>query len=181
MNRNHYIHFAFLAVISAGLLLSPIRSLGQVTGQLSPVTMPVTLLDLYRHSDAVFEARYDRTEDGEVIREDEDYTVVRMKKHFDVYSTLKGSNSKFFVLSEEEYRYPHSETPNYLVAGSRSDVADDAENTYGLRSGDSVLLFLKFGHDGKTLELTDDDESVKKLSSTDIAVYEKRIRELESL
>jgi len=142
-----------------------------------PTLMPVTLLDLYRQSDAVFEARFDRFEEGKIIKQDQDYSVVRVEKLFDVSSSLKGSYSKFISLSEDEYRYPTSPEPKYLVAKS----GGEDEQTYGLRSGDTVLLFMKYGEDGKSLELTDEDEGLKKLSTADIAVYEKRIRELDSL
>jgi len=142
-----------------------------------PTLMPVTLLDLYRQSDAVFEARFDRFEEGKIVKQDQDYSVVRVEKLFDVSSSLKGSYSKFISLSEDEYRYPTSPDPKYLVAKS----SGEDEQTYGLRSGDSVLLFMKYGEDGKSLVLTDEDEGLKKLSTADIAVYEKRIRELDSL
>ena len=142
-----------------------------------PVLMPVTLLDLYRQSDAVFEARFDRFEEGKIVKQDQDYSVVRVEKLFDVSSSLKGSYSKFISLTEDEYRYPTSPEPKYLVAKS----SDEDEQTYGLRSGDTVLLFMKYGEDGKSLELTDEDEGLKKLSTADIAVYEKRIHELNSL
>jgi hypothetical protein len=143
-----------------------------------PIQMPVTLLDLYRNSDAVFEGRFDRVEEGDIIRQDQDYLVVKVKKLFDISSTLKGSHFKFVSLSEDEYRYPAPPpSPNYLLAKAGSEE----EQTYGLRSGDSVLLFLKYGEDGKTLELTNPEDGLKKLSSNDIAVYEKRIRELDGL
>ena len=143
-----------------------------------PTLMPVTLLDLYRHSDAVFEARFDRIEEGDTIKQDQDYSVVSVKKLFDVSSSLKGSYSKFISLTEDEYRYPAPPSPQYLFTKS---TGGEDEQTYGLRSGDTVLLFLKYGEDGKTFQLTDDDEGLKKLSSNDMAVYEKRIRELDSL
>ncbi|MEP7074571.1 MAG: hypothetical protein ABI878_02080 [Acidobacteriota bacterium] len=143
--------------------------------------MPATLFDLYRRSDVIFEARYARTEDGDIVRKDEGYTVVKTKKHFDVYSTLKGSSSKFFELTEDEYRYSGDQNGKYLVARSGGEAQEDVEITYGLRSGDSVLLFLKFGDDGRTLDLANDDEGVKKLSSDDIDVYRKRINELSAI
>jgi hypothetical protein len=40
-----------------------------------------------------------------------------------------------FSLSEDEYRYPTSPDPKYLVAKS----SGEDEQTYGLRLGDSVL------------------------------------------
>jgi len=160
--------------MAVGLVFGPERSFAKK----HPAKMPVTLLDLYRQSDAIFEARYARTEEGEVIRQDADYKVLKTKKHFDIYSTVKGSSSKFFELAEEEYRYSRPQSGSYLLA---SAVDSDVENTYGLRSGDTVLLFVKYGEDGKTLELTDDEEGLKKISSDDIAVYQKRIAELASL
>lgn len=178
-NRYRKMRYVLLAIMAATMVL-PGLSIGQVSGQLTPVALPVTLLDLCRKSDVIFEARFARNEDGGTVREEEDYSVVRMKKHFDVYSTLKGGNSKFFVLTEDEYRYPRNEQPAYLVASTQV-IDEDVDATYGLKTGDSVLLFLRYGKDGKTLELADEDEGLKKLSSNDIAVYEKRIREIGPL
>jgi len=165
-----------IAILMIGVIALLVNvSQGAPTRQ--PTLMPVTLLDLYRQSDAVFEARFDRFEEGKIVKQDQDYSVVRVEKLFDVSSSLKGSYSKFISLSEDEYRYPTSPDPKYLVAKS----SGEDEQTYGLRSGDSVLLFMKYGEDGKSLVLTDEDEGLKKLSTADIAVYEKRIRELDSL
>ena len=167
--------FVYLtALVAVGLVFIPTTSFAKK----HPAKMPVTLLDLYRQSDAIFEARYARTEEGEVIRQEADYKVLKTKKHFDIYSTIKGSSAKFFELTEEEYRYSHAQSGSILLA---SAVDSDAENTYGLRSGDTVLLFVKYGEDGKSLELTDDEEGLKKISSDDIAVYQKRIAELAAL
>ena len=165
-----------IAILMIGVIALLVNvSQGAPTRQ--PTLMPVTLLDLYRQSDAVFEARFDRFEEGKIVKQDQDYSVVRVEKLFDVSSSLKGSYSKFISLSEDEYRYPTSPDPKYLVAKS----SGEDEQTYGLRLGDSVLLFMKYGEDGKSLVLTDEDEGLKKLSTADIAVYEKRIRELDSL
>ena len=165
-----------IAILMIGVIALLVNvSQGAPTRQ--PTLMPVTLLDLYRQSDAVFEARFDRFEEGKIVKQDQDYSVVRVEKLFDVSSSLKGSYSKFISLSEDEYRYPTSPDPKYLVAKS----SGEDEQTYGLRSGDTVLLFMKYGEDGKSLVLTDEDEGLKKLSTADIAVYEKRIRELDSL
>jgi hypothetical protein len=161
---------AWAFILSASALGNPLQ-----------VQMPVTLLDLYRKSDAVFEARFDKTQEGDAVRQEADYSVVSVRKLFDITSTLKGNHQKFFVLNENEYRYP-TPAPNYLLARSGQTAANgDVENTYGLQSGDSVLLFVKYAADGKTLELTNDEEGLKKLSSDEMAVYEKRIRELEPL
>ena len=174
ITRRIPIFACFIALVAVGLVVVPERSFAKK----HPAKMPVTLLDLYRQSDAIFEARYARTEEGEVIRQDADYKVLRTKKHFDIYSTIKGTSAKFFELTEEEYRYSRAQSGSFLLA---SAVDSDAENTYGLRSGDTVLLFVKYGEDRKSLELTDDEEGLKKISSDDIAVYQKRIAELASL
>ena len=165
-----------IAILMIGVI-ALLVNVSQGAPRRQPTLMPVTLLDLYRQSDAVFEARFDRFEEGKIVKQDQDYSVVRVEKLFDVSSSLKGSYSKFISLSEDEYRYPTSPDPKYLVAKS----SGEDEQTYGLRSGDSVLLFMKYGEDGKSLVLTDEDEGLKKLSTADIAVYEKRIRELDSL
>ena len=165
-----------IAILMIGVI-ALLVNVSQGAPRRQPTLMPVTLLDLYRQSDAVFEARFDRFEEGKIVKQDQDYSVVRVEKLFDVSSSLKGSYSKFISLSEDEYRYPASPEPKYLVAKS----SGEDEQTYGLRSGDTVLLFMKYGEDGKSLVLTDEDEGLKKLSTADIAVYEKRIRELDSL
>ena len=165
-----------IAILMIGVI-ALLVNVSQGAPRRQPTLMPVTLLDLYRQSDAVFEARFDRFEEGKIVKQDQDYSVVRVEKLFDVSSSLKGSYSKFISLSEDEYRYPTSPDPKYLVA----KISGEDEQTYGLRSGDTVLLFMKYGEDGKSLVLTDEDEGLKKLSTADIAVYEKRIRELDSL
>ncbi|MBK8466305.1 MAG: hypothetical protein IPL32_10785 [Chloracidobacterium sp.] len=47
-----------------------------------------------------------------------------------------------------------------------------------LKAGDTVLLFLRNDDETKRLELTDWHDAMKKLSPSDLAVYEARIKEL---
>ena len=47
---------------------------------------PETLLSLYRNSDGIYVGRYLRSEEGEVTRDDEQFTVVEIKKFFDISS-----------------------------------------------------------------------------------------------
>ena len=83
-----------IAILMIGVIALLVNvSQGAPTRQ--PTLMPVTLLDLYRQSDAVFEARFDRFEEGKIVKQDQDYSVVRVEKLFDVSSSLKGSYSKF--------------------------------------------------------------------------------------
>lgn len=145
-----------------------------------PVKMPETLLSLYKKSDAIFIARFDRKEDISITSEGDGYSVVNVRSHFDVSSALKGETQKLFVLEDEEYRYKTEPQDENAPADQAVFIEDfEAENGSGaLAAGDSVLLFLKKGEDGETLALTDYRDAVKRLSPEQMSVYVERIKEL---
>lgn len=148
-----------------------------------PVKMPETLLSLYKKSDAIFIARFDRKEDVSIASEGDGYSVVNVKSHFDVSSALKGDTQKLFVLEDEEYRYKTEPQDENAPAEPAVFIEDfEAEDGSGaLTAGDAVLLFLKKGEDGETLALADYRDAVKRLSPEQMPVYVERIKELNSI
>lgn len=137
--------------------------------------MPETLLSLYQNSDAIHIARYDKTVDGEISEQTDDYTAISIKKHFSISSTLKGESRKFFVLDEVDYRYKNTgDTEEHDEMGEPNALVK-------LEAGDTLVLFLKKGEDSEGLQLTDYREGTKKLSVADISVYEARIKELDAI
>ena len=170
------------------------------TSRACPVKLPETLLSLYRNSDAIFIARYEREDDAEIVEDSAEQTILNIRRHFDVSSTLKGEPRKLFVLEEREHRYKPapSEAPSEASAedesGEEEDVSaeekqedEEADALYrrpNLKPGDTVLLFLKDQHDPDgtiTLGLTDYRDAIKKMSGERLDAYEARIRELNSI
>jgi hypothetical protein len=140
-----------------------------------PVKMPETLLSLYRNSDTIYITRYERSEDGETIRDDEDYYVVRTRTYFSVATTLKGEPRKMFVLEDESYRFRGADDDS-----DETDLYDDEEyeEPSRLAPGDDVLLFLSKDDEGTSLRLTDYRDGIKRLSADHIVSYQLRINEL---
>jgi hypothetical protein len=138
--------------------------------------MPVTLLALYRGSEAIYVGRYEKTEDGEPTEVTADYTVVPIKKHFSISSALKGEPRKMFTLEDTEYRYVNQE-----IAAEESEHDGEEIDGEQLKPGDSVLLFLKKSEESELLELTDFSDGIKKMTPDKLASYEARIRELIGL
>lgn len=160
-----------------------------------PEKEPETLLSLYQNSDAIYVAAFDKITQGEVVETNDDYSVQEIKKHFTISSTLKGESRKFFVLDDREYSYrtaaqviekteavsetaEEPETPKQAEEPEYEVEEDSPE----LKSGDTLLLFVKNGGDeeeGPTL--TDYRDGAKQLSMEKIAVYEARINELNAI
>lgn len=147
-----------------------------------PVKLPETLLSLYRNSDVIYVARFDKAEDGEIIEDDDERTIIQIKNHFDISSTLKGETRKFFVYEQNQYR---SKSAEQRAPDESEEIEEsDEESPFGtraLRPGDLVLLFLKHGEDGSTLELTDYSDAIKRMTPRRLESYEARIRELNSI
>src|SRR5687768_15071186 len=162
------------------------------------VKEPETLLSLYQNSDAIYVATFDKTVEGKVIEDTDDYTAVEIKKHFTVSSTLKGKSRKFFVLEEQDYRYkaqnvvgmervqpdaepaaePEMETTEETGPEEEPEADEETEDETELKSGDTLLLFVAKGGEGEPDTLADYRDGIKKLSMEHIGVYEARIREL---
>ena len=153
-----------------------------VSARRCPEKMPETLLSLYKNSDAIYIARFDKIEDGEIGEQTPDYTAVSIKKYFSISSTLKGESRKFFVLDEVDYRYQNTgEVSEESEVTEKAEAYEDSEEIISLNPGDSLLLFLKNSEGEESPTLTDYRDGTKKLSTADIGVYESRIKELNSI
>ncbi len=161
-----------------------------------PVKEPETLLSLYQNSDAIYVATFDKTVDGEVIEKNEDYTSIAINKHFTISATLKGESRKFFILEDRDYRYqslaanviPEPEVASTKQAGDMEESIepesveeDEEESQTELKSGDTLLLFIKNAEEGESARLTDYRDGIKKLPMEKIGVYEARIKDLNSI
>jgi hypothetical protein len=145
-----------------------------------PVKMPETLLSLYRNSDTIYITRYEKSEEGETIRDDEDYYVVRTRTYFSVSTTLKGEPRKMFVLEDEAYRFKGVPEEDADGEADETDLYDDDEyeEPARLAPGDDVLLFLSRDDEGTSLRLTDYRDALKRLPADHIVSYQLRINEL---
>jgi len=163
-----------LTAVTATLCLT-----GVASARSNPAVMPQTLLSLYKQSDVILIGRFDRS-DEETIAEKRDHSVVKVQKYFDITSSLKGENIKLFVLENSFYRFHAPVDGETTADADRSNFEDlgIADSDDGVRSGDSVLLFLRKKDSGEGYELTDRSDSIKKLPDADLAVYAKRIGEL---
>ncbi len=153
-----------------------------------PIRLPETLLSLYKNSDAIYVARFDKAEDAEIIENTDERTVVNIRKHFDISSTLKGESRKFFILESQDYRYKNNgestevEEPVVQEPEVVEPELDDLPFGAGtLMPADLVLLFLKDGGDGKPLQLTDSRDGIKRMTPHRLESYEARIRELNTI
>jgi hypothetical protein len=164
-----------LTAISATLCLT-----GVASARSHNVAVPQTLLSLYRQSDVILVGRFDKTVEGGVIAEKREHSVVKIQKYFDITSSLKGENIKLFVLEDSVYRFHAPADGGSADASDKRDFEDFdiADSDDGLRSGNSVLLFLRKKAGGEGYELTDRADGIKKMSDEDLAVYAKRIGEL---
>lgn len=160
---------------------------------------PETLLSLYQNSDAIYVATFDKVVEGEVIKSTDNYTSTEIQKHFTISSTLKGESRKFFVLEDQEVQYaiaeaaPEPEAAEPVSATTESEEVEGAPvaeevpleeeeiDPFELKSGDTLLLFIKNGEEGESPTLTDYRDGIKKLSTEKIGVYEARINELNSI
>lgn len=134
---------------------------------------PETLLSLYRVSSEIHLGKFDRTEDGAVLEETEDYTSVELRKHFSITSTLKGEPRKFYVQTEPDYRYKSvEETP----AESEEGAEEFAEHI--LKIGDTVLIFLTRDKESGDIVPAHYRDGVKKIDAKDASSFERRVAEL---
>jgi hypothetical protein len=194
-----------LSVCSIVVLLLPTLLL-PARATACPVKMPETLLSLYRNSDAIYVARFAKVDDHEILENTDDRTVVNIRKHFDVSSTLKGEPQKLVVLDERDYRYKPSpadaeaeaETAEGEESGADAeepaagDVEDededeeeeDEDDRYSrptLEPGDLILLFVKKDEETGSIELTDYRDAIRKMTPEKLESYEARIRDLNAI
>jgi len=156
------------------------------------VKMPETLLSLYRNSNAIYIGRYRGLEEGETTHDDDNYTVVEIKKHFVITSTLKGQPLKSFTHLDTDYRYKDRKAgfetieevqEAQVIPENTFEISEDLEEGVAkeLKPGDDVLLFLRKDEESNQLVLTDYRDAVKNLPISDINIYEARIKELNSI
>ncbi|HVF30115.1 MAG TPA: hypothetical protein VNA22_04060 [Pyrinomonadaceae bacterium] len=138
---------------------------------------PLTLLALYRTSDAIYVGRYEKVEDVEVTEETSDYRVVTIKKHFSISSGLKGETRKLLAIDDIEYRYKGPDATNETETehGEEGSVDETA------KPGDSVLLFVTKVAETGALDLTDTIDGIKKMTPEKLAAYEARIKDLKGI
>lgn len=182
----------FVLIISTCLLPQT------VAARRCPVKEPETLLSLYQNSDAIYVATFDKTVEGEVVDDNDDYTSVEIRKHFTISSTLKGQSRKFFVLEDTDYRYktmtvrvdpeqeneePEASEPEAAEAepAITEEIGEEEIDPAELKNGDTLLLFIRNGDKDEAPALTDYRDGIKKLSPQHIGVYEARINELNSI
>ena len=173
---------SLLCVCSIFLLLVPTIFLPSRV-EACPVKLPETLLSLYRSSDDIYIARFAKQEDLEITEDNENYTAITIKKHFDISSTLKGEPRKLFVLHETDYGYKSIDDEN--EEGSEVEEIQeeeiDVDSGPTLKAGDQLLLFLRTDEETGNSVLTDYRDGVKKMTAEALPSYEARIRELNSI
>ncbi len=179
---------ALVVALLASFLVDPAKTHARRCGEKDPET----LLSLYKRSSTIYIATYARTEEGGVKEETADYIISRSLAHYSVSSTLKGEPVKSVVLEEDEYKYKGAvaeevpeETPPVAEPGTGendgSEEGDEYEEMYGrptVEPGDTVLLFLKKGTEGKALEVVDYSDAIRLVQREDLGTYETRINEL---
>ena len=185
-----FLSFAVIVLLLAALFVMPPSVEARRCGE----KPPESLLSLYRNSTAIYVSRFDRIDDFAVIEDEKEYSVVDIRKHFNVSTTLKGEARKFVVVEEQEYRSKEiqSEEPEseeQLPAETETPETDVETETgdeefFGppkLEPGDEVLVFVKNGETEGSVVLTDYRDGVKKLDPEAMAAYVQRIKELNSI
>lgn len=178
---------AIAAVMAATLVLPT-----ETQARRCPVEIPETLLSLYRGSDVIVIATYDKIEDGEVEKT-EHYTMVKTKSYYTVATTLKGEQQKMLVLEDQDYRYEQADTADEAVTETSSDEesleAGEADDSSEVKPGDTVLMFLAKGthEEGEEKEETEKPvtlrpvgyrDGIKKMSGDVLRTYEHRVNQL---
>ncbi len=157
--------------------------------QACPIKEPETLLALYKNSEEIHIARFAKAIDVSIQSDDENYTAVSVKNHFDISSTLKGESRKMFATDDIDYRY--KKNAEAVEEPQEEEEADDEER---LKPGDLVLLFLKYEieeseGEEKTekdtakaeLVLTDSRDGIRHIDDDELSVYEARLKELNAI
>lgn len=176
---------AITAVLATTLIL-PIET----QARRCPVEIPETLLSLYRGSDVIVIATFDRTEDGETEKT-EHYTIVKTKKYYSVATTLKGEQQKMLVLEEDDYRYEPEVKTDEPVLASDGEVLevvlemDESVESNEVKPGETVLMFLNKGEEDEEKGVKKANlvpvgyrDGIKKMSGDVLRNYEHRINQL---
>lgn len=153
-----------------------------------PAEEPETLLSLYRSSELIVIATFDKIEDVAVVETEESYTAVKTKSSYTVNSTLKGGDRKFLVLEETDYRYTIQESAEVpaetndaveLVEAPEVDMDTGMPVDERVEPGDTVMMFLmEGGEDQPGLRPVGYGEGIKELYGDKLRAYEARVNEL---
>ncbi len=170
--------FVLSAVSIFVLLITTFLLPPTASARLCEERMPLTLLALYRTSDAIYVGKYEKSDEGEVTEETADYRVIPIKKQFSISSALKGESRKMLTLEDSEYRYKNQGVPAEEEESEHEEPDVDEEE---LTPGDSVLLFVKKNEESGALEPTEVSDGIKKMTPDMLSAYQTRIRELKSI
>jgi hypothetical protein len=189
-----------LSVFAISSLVLPTLLLATQAVRACPDEEPETLLSLYKKSDAIHRARFTGEEEAAPKPEGEGYSVAEISRHFDVFATHKGKSVDKVTVYDQRYIYDEQpvepaapETVETVIPESENipveekpepghDEAEiDEEGAAELKPGDEVLLFLRKSEEGDRLELTDYMGGAKKLERADMAVYEARVKDLNTI
>ena len=151
--------------------------------QTEPVKFAATLLTLYRQSDAIYLARFDKREDGRVLVTDPSYTAVEVNTEFTILSTLKGEDRKLLTLTDEDFRYRLAPQPEsgYTAEVKFVENAASYDRSRSPETGDTVILFVRRAGSPESFELVDTRDGMKKLTQDERSTYADRIKELNSI
>jgi hypothetical protein len=174
-----------MCALLAATLVFPTESYARRCG----VELPETLLSLYRASDIVAIATFDKVEDGETVTDDENYTVVNVHSYYTVSSVLKGANTKQLVLQDEDYRYKGQESESGEDESGMEqeyEYVRSDDDTSKVEPGDTVMLFLHRqeyeDENGKKVDQglrpVGYTDGIKKLSGDRLRAYEARVNQL---
>jgi hypothetical protein len=147
------------------------------------VRFAATLLTLYRQSDAIYLARFDKREDGRVLMTDPSYTVVEVETEFTILSTLKGEDRKLLNLTDEDFRYRLAAQPDsgYAPEVRFAINASSIDRSKTPEPGDTVLVFVRQAGSPGNCEIVDSRDGMKKLSTDERSIYVDRIKELNTI
>jgi hypothetical protein len=162
------------------MLLSP----SSTYARRCPAEEPETLLSLYKTSEVIVIATFDRVEDVEIVEKEATYTAVKTRSTYSVTSVLKGENRKQLILDDTDYRYEpavpsESDTeapadPEVVVEVDEAPAEEDK-----IEPGDTVMMFLADGGEEEPgLRPVGYMEGIKELSGDTLRAYEARVNEL---
>lgn len=172
-----------LTIAAVCMMLLFVALPARAAGQTEPVKYAATLLTLYRQSDAIYLARFDKREDGRVLVTDPSYTAVEVNTEFTILSTLKGEDRKLLTLTDEDYRYrlaPQSES-GYTAEVRFVENGASYDRSRMPETGDTVLLFVRRAGAPNNFEVVDSRDGMKKMTSGEESTYVDLIKELNSI
>ncbi len=168
--------YVLSTVLLASLCFSPLMIFGK-SAKSCPIPPPKTLLSLYLRSDVVVTATVKKEKDAEILSDDENGTQFSVKYTLQVSATFKGEKLPVISFYRNDYREknPTSEEESRFLGG------------YGYRGiskpkvGEKYLFFLAKDSETNHLEFTDYRSGVRELNEDSSAVYEARLKELNTI